>query len=194
MVGFECKNCGMCCSGYKGIQVNLTIGDIYRICELLLISVDEFFGKYAGLKPFKDPRHPKTFDMDIGLNMPCKFRKDNKCSIYPARPLNCRIFPYWLLVRAPENKLKELLKGKCEYKLDKKSLKKYAKYQEILGELIIKESKMYEINKTSKIKGIKIKPDIHEIKASIIKNLDIIKMDRVRIIEAEKILKGFFLL
>jgi Fe-S-cluster containining protein len=190
-MGFTCKGCGLCCSGDRGIQVNLTIGDVYRICEYLMITVEEFFERYAGMKAFGDPRHPKVYDVDIGLDMPCKFRKDGKCSIYPARPLNCRIFPYWLLVRAKEDKLKELLKGKCEYTLDKKSLKQCLDYQNSIGAIILSESKFYETNKKSKTKNIKDSPELSLIKASIIENLDNIKYNRTKIFEAEGNLKGF---
>ena len=42
-MGFKCNDCGFCCKGEKGIQVNLTIGDIYRLCEFLMITLEEFF-------------------------------------------------------------------------------------------------------------------------------------------------------
>lgn len=192
-MGFKCNDCGFCCKGEKGIQVNLTVGDIYRICEFLMITVEEFFDKYGGLKPFKDPRKPDGYDIDMGLEMPCKFWKNGKCSIYSARPLNCRIFPYWLLVRAPEDKLKGLLKGKCEYTLDKKSMKKYEDYQKKVGDIIMLESSMYEIGKRTKTKKIDEEIDISMVKAKIVENLDQIKYDKVRLIKAEEILKpGLF--
>lgn len=187
-MGFKCNNCGFCCKGKKDIQVNLTIGDIYRICEKLMITVEDFFDKYAGLKPFGDPRTPKEYDIDIGLNMPCPFYKDNKCTIYNARPVNCRIFPYWLLVRAPKDKLNDLLKGKCEYTLDKKSLKAYKKYQDAIAKVLLEESSYYDIKEKTTSKKINKKPNINEIKSNIIVHLDSIKFNKLKLIESEKIL------
>lgn len=191
MKGFVCNNCGLCCSGDKGIQVNLTLGDIYRICEHELMTIDQFFKdqRYAGLRPFGDPRTPGIFDIDIGLNMPCKFRKDNKCMVYEARPLNCRLFPYWLLLRAKKPDLDKMLKGRCQYSLDKPYLKMYKEYQDILGQILLKESGYYVIDKKTSSKNFKDTPDITEIKSKIILNLDKIKMNNIKIIKAEKIIR-----
>jgi len=28
------------------------------------------------------------------IKLPCKFHKNNRCSIYSSRPINCRLFPF----------------------------------------------------------------------------------------------------
>lgn len=188
-MGFKCNHCGFCCKGEKGIEVNLTLGDIYRICEHEMITIDEFFEKYGGLKPFGDPRYPGEYEVDIGLDMPCKFWKNGKCSIYEARPLNCRIFPYWLLVRAPKERLKELLKGECEYTLEKKDLKKYKEYQDAIAKILLEEANLYKPGKRIKTKKIDEEPDVFLIKAKIIENLNNIKSNMYRLLKAESIIK-----
>ena len=183
----ECQHCGMCCEDSR-IRINLTAGDVWRICSFLKISIDEFFEKYAGLKKFLDPRHPETFDVDLGLNIPCKFRKDERCSIYKARPVNCRIFPYWVLVTAPENKLKEILKYRCKYDLNKKKI--YKRYQDAIAKILLEESKWLEIDKKiGREEEIKMEIPVEEVKKAVARNLNKISLNAKELEDAEKILK-----
>jgi Fe-S-cluster containining protein len=185
----ECQHCGMCCGEDKRININLTVGDIWRICSHLKISVDEFFKEYAGLKKFGDSRTPGIFDVDMGLDIPCKFRKNERCSIYAARPLNCRIFPYWVLVLVPEERLKEVLKNnKCEYDLSKKEA--YGKYQSAIAKILLEESKWFELDKKAKKdEKIKDKAPAGEIKETIAKKLFKIGVNSRELEKIEKILE-----
>ena len=164
----------MCCGEDRRININLTVGDIWRICQHLKISVDEFFEKYAGVKEFKDPNQGAY--PDIGLDIPCKFRKDKRCSIYNARPLNCRIFPYWVLVLVPEERLKDVLKYKCKYDLKKKA--KYRKYQSEIAKILLEEAKWLELDKQE--------VPIEEIKQAIVQNLSRIGMNSKKLERVEK--------
>lgn len=74
----DCTKCGNCC---KEISPVLKDEDIKKAAENLKISKDEFIKEYT-----------KT-DEDIIFNLPCNFLKENKCSIYEARPEDCREFP-----------------------------------------------------------------------------------------------------
>jgi len=101
---FECKHCGQCCID-ECTQINLSLGDIVRICKFLNCSMSEIMQK-IGIKPFADNETANHYDYELGLNIPCEFREDGKCSIYPARPLNCRMFPYLFLGNVEKDQLK----------------------------------------------------------------------------------------
>ena len=170
------------------MQINLTLGDIHRICEYLKIPVDELFAKYVGLKPFGDPV-TGGYEIDIGIHTPCVFRKTNKCRIYDSRPLNCRLFPFWILAKAPEEKLKDLLKGRCEYDYNDANLEKWREYFSIISEVLLKEAEYYVIGERIKTKEINEKADVETIKEKIEEHIDEIKKNQERIKETEKLLK-----
>ena len=90
---FKCHHCGECCRNVSA-QINLSISDLARICQFLKCEVKEIIPK-IGIIPFLSEND--NFDYELGLNLPCQFRKDSRCTIYPARPLNCRMFPYFIL-------------------------------------------------------------------------------------------------
>lgn len=206
----RCNHCGACCKD-PCVQVNLTIGDIHRISEFIKMPVEELFKEHIGINPFGDP-DLIHYDMELGLNNPCKFRVDGKCSIYAARPLSCRLFPYWILAEAPLEKLRELLSEYgCSYDITKK--KDYLKYKNILGEIVIEESSWFDpkrkvnITRLKGFKGIdeedlrkrealkvellkqwnKEKPPIEVVKKLILKHISEIKENAEKINKAEEI-------
>ena len=170
----QCQHCQKCCGEDPRININLSVGDIFRICQFLKITIDEFFEKYAGIKTFQDPRIGDY--KDLGLNIPCKFRKDMKCTVYEARPANCRIFPYWVLTLAPEDKLKQVLKYPCKYDLNKKPI--YKKYQDAIAEILLEEVNWYKEERL----------DTKQIKQIIAENLIKISLNTEKLKQAEKIL------
>lgn len=88
---FECQGSGKCClsRGEFG-YVYLTLSDRRRISKALKLSVGEFTRKFCvetdGLYHLKDPEKD------------CQFLEKNRCTIYEARPEQCRTWPFW-----PEN-------------------------------------------------------------------------------------------
>jgi Fe-S-cluster containining protein len=177
------------------------------------LPIEELFKEYIDLNPFGDS-DLTHYDLDLGLNRPCKFRIDEKCSIYPARPLNCRIFPYWILAEAPLARLREILAyHKCSYDIFKK--KEYKKYKDILGEIILEEAKWFEMKRkvnVARLKGFddikeqdfrkreaakieliknwnKEKPNVKQIKQLIKTYLQEIKSNTEKINKAETIIK-----
>ena len=203
----KCNHCGLYCKGPL-TQINVTIGDIWRIADFLEIDVEELFKDKIGMNPFREPEFENIYDIDLGLNLPCKFRINERCSIYPVRPLNCRLFPQWILAEFPEDKIKEILKDhKCEYDLSKKQ--EYKKYVDVVGKILLEESKFYELFKKVNIKGLfEVKGNdlrekeynivqklrnmfknhlkIDSIKKAIDENLENIKENKKRIEEIEK--------
>jgi len=141
---FKCLHCGKCCDKVY-TQINITIGDILRILSSINLDAKTLFEKYIGINPFPSEQE-NVYDYELGLNIPCKFRKDGKCTIYKARPLNCRMFPYWIMAKIPKEKIKEIVDSSysCIHntKIDAKTEKKYKDYVKQVGFLILQESRM----------------------------------------------------
>lgn len=83
---FECLGCGACCTGEPGI-VMVYRGDLESIARHLAIDVAELVEKY--LYPVRDSHSIREHE-----DGRCMFYRDG-CAIYPARPLQCRTYPFW---------------------------------------------------------------------------------------------------
>ena len=84
---FECQpGCTACCR-QKGF-VYLTESDLKNIAKYLGMKASEFEQRYVyrtkNLLRLRMPRHTQ-----------CHFLEETGCSIHPAKPTQCRIFPYW---------------------------------------------------------------------------------------------------
>lgn len=86
---FACTECGACCTGSPG-YVWLEEADIEAICEHLKISRADFLKRYTRQVGFRFAlkEDPKNYD--------CVFLKDDRCTIYSARPGQCKSFPWWI--------------------------------------------------------------------------------------------------
>jgi hypothetical protein len=82
----DCTQCGRCC---MTLQPMLTDEDHKRLADKLQITIDELRKQYVEYDN-SDPDEP---DWKM-KSTPCPFLKDNKCSVYEARPGNCRDYPY----------------------------------------------------------------------------------------------------
>jgi len=86
-VRFTCQpSCTKCCevTGY----VYLTKDDLRRAAAFVNISVKQFERRYVvRFKRLLRLRKPK-----VGQ---CYFLKDGGCSIHPAKPTQCRLYPFW---------------------------------------------------------------------------------------------------
>ena len=138
-MGFECHHCGECCRNVS-TQINLSAADIYRITQFLKCDLKEIIPK-IGILPFLN--EISNFDYELGLNLPCQFRKNSRCTIYPARPLNCRLFPYFILNTEILDPDYACLKAKRDYTEEEKN--KYKEYTKFIGNLILKESQNTEL-------------------------------------------------
>lgn len=85
---FKCTGCGKCCTGSPG-YVYLSEPDVYRLADHLQMSAKDFLEQYARKEDdvyvLRD--RPGSYD--------CTFLKNNQCSVYEARPTQCRTFPWW---------------------------------------------------------------------------------------------------
>ena len=89
-IRFECTRCGACCAGEPGI-VRATTAEVNAMAGFLGIDVKDFRQKYLyrlgddwGVKEQEDGR--------------CMLLGPEGCRVYPARPLQCKTYPFW-----PEN-------------------------------------------------------------------------------------------
>ena len=84
---FECQpGCTACCR-QQGF-VYLSEEDLVRVAAFLGMPVADFERKYVYRTRHKlrlrTPRHAT-----------CHFLREDGCSIHPAKPTQCRIFPFW---------------------------------------------------------------------------------------------------
>ena len=86
---FKCTGCGKCCTGSPG-YVFLSSSDLQRLASHLSLSVEEFSANYT----YKIDDKLSLIDSPGTPN--CVFLKDNRCSVYEARPIQCRTFPWWI--------------------------------------------------------------------------------------------------
>ena len=85
-LSFSCTRCGDCCTGAPGyVWVEPT--EIDALAKHLGLSVDNFGERYLR----KVGRRYSLIEKSGG---DCVFF-DKGCSVYPARPTQCRTFPFW---------------------------------------------------------------------------------------------------
>lgn len=89
---FNCIKCGTCCR-VKGYII-LTFLDVIRLSQHLIMSVNDILNQFT---------HYSTDSRQILLEIPCKFQKENLCSVYPARPIQCIMYPFWGEILQAEN-------------------------------------------------------------------------------------------
>lgn len=85
---FKCTGCGHCCTGSPG-YVWIDEEEATSMAVALQISLEEFVKKYTRRigNRISLKEHPRNYD--------CVFLKEKKCTIYTARPKQCRTFPWW---------------------------------------------------------------------------------------------------
>lgn len=87
-VRFQCTGCGACCTGSPGF-VWVDEEEIEEMAAFLNLSLQEFVAKYIR-------RVEDRFSLrELMPNYDCVFLKEKKCTIYEARPRQCRTFPFW---------------------------------------------------------------------------------------------------
>lgn len=98
---FRCTQCGECCRNHGQYTfVNLTEVELREIPQFLGLPRSEFLERFC----VKEPGFHPTLRMDSPA---CPFLgADNRCQIYPVRPLQCRTWPFW-----KENLVRETWEG-----------------------------------------------------------------------------------
>jgi Fe-S-cluster containining protein len=84
---FACQpGCTECCT-QRGF-VYLTEGDLTRAAEFLGMTPGDFERRYVY-------RTKKRLRLRVPREAQCYFLRGDGCSIHPAKPTQCRIFPFW---------------------------------------------------------------------------------------------------
>lgn len=87
---FQCQGSGKCCTSHGEYGfVFLTPEDRKRMADHLKISLASFTKKYC--EQTNGFYHLKE---DTG-NPDCMFLENKRCSVYEARPIQCRTWPFW---------------------------------------------------------------------------------------------------
>jgi uncharacterized protein len=97
---FKCQeSCGgkCCVSPNEKNFIFLTQEDMQRLEDFLRIPPLEFAeGNYFDSTRFAQYKKPKfLWFMRDSVGKACRFLKAGKCSVYEARPTQCRTFPFW---------------------------------------------------------------------------------------------------
>src|SRR6202012_4519691 len=88
---FQCTECGKCCTGGPG-YVWVSEEEMMAIAKLLKISVEKFKRNYTRQR---DNRYALVERKSFDNQYDCIFLKDKKCTVYQARPNQCKTFPWW---------------------------------------------------------------------------------------------------
>lgn len=88
-LSFVCTGCGKCCTGASG-SVYVSQADLKRLAEFLGMPAGKFAKQYTrsflGRRALIDrPRSPD-----------CVFLEGKACTVYEARPTQCRTYPWWV--------------------------------------------------------------------------------------------------
>ncbi|MBN2652744.1 MAG: YkgJ family cysteine cluster protein [Spirochaetales bacterium] len=88
---FKCTQCSACCRHTPGI-VRLSERDINNLTEFLGLGVNEFLQKFC--RSIYNPQGYRSFSLIETAEYDCIFW-DGGCTVYEARPVQCRTYPFW---------------------------------------------------------------------------------------------------
>lgn len=90
---FYCTKCGICCGDTKERcrSILLLKREVEDIAKEVLKPISDFTVNSEEMKPY-------SYKMKKTENGKCVFLKDNRCIIYPLRPLICKFYPFELKV------------------------------------------------------------------------------------------------
>lgn len=89
---FDCTRCSRCCRHEPGF-VFLTKDDLSRLVKAVGVPETAFLARYT-----KRVRLGTTERVSLNekKNYDCVFWENDGCSVYEARPLQCRSYPFWI--------------------------------------------------------------------------------------------------
>lgn len=90
-LSFKCTGCGQCCTGPAG-YVFVNDAEMQALANTLNLPLDEFTKRYVRkvgnqLSLKERAVSPTQYD--------CVFLEGKRCTVYDARPTQCRTFPWW---------------------------------------------------------------------------------------------------
>ncbi|MDC7221443.1 MAG: YkgJ family cysteine cluster protein [Spirochaetales bacterium] len=91
---FECQQCGYCCRNEPG-YVFLSEEDLSALLKETGLDRDAFIKEYCKVA---DMGYEKRISIKEKPNNDCIFWDNGGCSVYKARPFQCRSYPFWAMV------------------------------------------------------------------------------------------------
>ncbi|KAH7484589.1 hypothetical protein KRP22_005752 [Phytophthora ramorum] len=93
---FRCTGCGKCCTGSGG-RVRVNGSELQQLAKAVDVSVTEFKEKYTRLveEDVGGRQRTQVVLKQTPDDKQCIFLQGSKCSVYQARPTQCRTFPWW---------------------------------------------------------------------------------------------------
>ena len=91
---FECTQCGNCCTGPPG-TVWFTDEEGRGMAEKLGIGIDTFYRNYARKIGSKWSLTERIVDGKYDCVLLDRSENSSSCSVYEARPSQCRTWPFW---------------------------------------------------------------------------------------------------
>ncbi len=88
---FECQQCSFCCGGSPGF-VWLSDADIAGLCTFFSMNLEEFSHSYCR---FVEVEGGRALSLKEKSGYRCIFLEDGVCTVYHARPVQCRSYPFW---------------------------------------------------------------------------------------------------
>ena len=85
---FECTGCGRCCTGGSG-YVWVSVEEATMLASALSLDLDDFGRRY--LRRIGE----RYALLEAGAEGACVFLDGTRCSVYDARPGQCRSYPFW---------------------------------------------------------------------------------------------------
>jgi len=139
-IRFKCQGSSNCCvsRGEFGF-VYLSNKDVERLCLFTNLEKNDF------IKIYCDKTNGFTHLKEKFKNGNCVFLKDKKCSIYKARPTQCRTWPFWsenINTKKWNDEISKFCPGIGKGKIiSKKKIKKIINNDDVNEENMLKEIK-----------------------------------------------------
>ena len=86
---FTCLGCGRCCRGEPG-AIFVTPEEEQALAVLHSVELEEFRRRFETGRWESPSLKEKERGECVFFSSP-----ENRCSVYPIRPLQCRLFPFW---------------------------------------------------------------------------------------------------
>ena len=102
---FSCTRCSACCRHEPG-YVFLSKNDIKLLAEALQMKYNDIMEKYC--RWVTVPGREKQISLREKPGFDCIFWQDG-CTVYKARPLQCRTFPFWKSTLSSQDAWENLL-------------------------------------------------------------------------------------
>ena len=94
--GFTCRMCGKCCRGPDN-EVMVSPDEVDALISATGLSFNEIAEPYPEWIPAKNGgKFTLGWVLRRGSDTNCMFLKDNRCTVYAARPHICRTYPFML--------------------------------------------------------------------------------------------------